>query len=90
VPDATKFLEKMSKVAAQCVADHGGLSGAKGEMKVQFLVTVRGKAEGVEVLSSKGVTELAAKCVRDAIREKSVGMPTADPTGVQFHYRFSP
>lgn len=89
VPDVEKFLTKMSKTAAKCVADHGGLSAREGEVKLQFLVTVRTKAEGVEVLSKKGVSEAAAKCMRDAIRGKSVGMPTADPTGVQFRYLFT-
>jgi len=34
---------------------NGGLSGAAGSLKVQFLVRARGRAEGVEVASAKGV-----------------------------------
>jgi hypothetical protein len=89
VPKVEGFLAKTREAVAQCVADNGGLSEEQGEMKVQFLVTLRAKAEGVDVSSSKGVTQDAERCVRDALRGKSVATPTADPVGVQFRYRFT-
>src|SRR5689334_15524850 len=55
VPKAEKAINGVSAEIAKCIAEHGGLSGAAGTLKVQFLVRARGRAEGVEVLSAKGV-----------------------------------
>jgi hypothetical protein len=84
VPRAEKFLGKLSSDIGQCIAKHGGLSKASGSMKVQFIVRARGRAEGVEILSSQGVTPEANACVRLLLKNKSVGAPTADPVGVTF------
>jgi hypothetical protein len=84
VPRAEKFLGKLSTDIGQCIAKHGGLSKASGSMKVQFIVRARGRAEGVEILSSQGVTSEANACVRLLLKNKSVGAPTADPVGVTF------
>lgn len=86
VPAVTNILEKTLGDVAQCVADHGGLDAEEGGMKVQFLVRARGRAEGVEVLKRHGVTKDAARCVQKLLKNKWVGMPTEDPTGVQFRY----
>ena len=83
------FLDKTRANVARCVADNGGLSADEGEMKVQFLVSLREKADGVEVLSSKGVSDEANRCVRKYVTHRRVGTPTADPVGVQFRYRFA-
>jgi hypothetical protein len=88
VPKVEAFLDKMRTQTAKCVADHGGLPEGRGEMSVQFLVTLRGRAEGVDVTSAKGVSKDAQRCVRDAFKNKRVETPTADPTGVQFTYSF--
>jgi outer membrane biosynthesis protein TonB len=88
VPRVEAFLDKMRDGTAACVADHGGLFEESGEMKVQFLVRTRGRAEGIDVLSSKGVSKEAERCVRELFKNKRVGTPTNDPVGVQFLYRF--
>jgi hypothetical protein len=82
VTKVEKSLGKHTGDIAKCVADHGGLSGESGSLKVQFLVRVRGRAEGVEVLSAKGVSAEASACVRQALKNKAIGAPTADPVGV--------
>lgn len=82
VPRAEKALTKAAGEIATCVADHGGLTAATGTIKVQFLVRNRGRAEGVEVLSSKGVSPDAAACVRVLLKNKPIGPPTSDPVGV--------
>jgi hypothetical protein len=82
VPRAEKALTKAATEIASCVADHGGLNGATGTIKVQFLVRNRGRAEGVEILSSKGVSPDAAACVRVLLKNKPIGPPSADPVGV--------
>lgn len=82
VPRAEKALTKAATDIAKCVADHGGLTAATGTLKVQFLVRNRGRAEGVEILSAKGLGEGAATCVRLLLKNKPIGPPSADPVGV--------
>jgi hypothetical protein len=82
VPRAEKALTKAATDIAKCVADHGGLTAATGTIKVQFLVRNRGRAEGVEILSAKGLGADAASCVRVLLKNKPIGPPSADPVGV--------
>jgi hypothetical protein len=82
VPRAEKSLTKAATDIARCVADHGGLTAATATLKIQFLVRARGRAEGVEVLSAKGLGTDAAACVRVLLKNKPVGPPSADPVGV--------
>jgi hypothetical protein len=82
VTKVAKSLGKAKAGIAACVAEHGGLSAATGSLKVQFLVRSRGRAEGVEVLSAKGVSREASSCVRVLLKNKAIGAPSADPVGV--------
>ncbi|XYH94777.1 hypothetical protein ACMHYB_44210 [Sorangium sp. So ce1128] len=82
VPNVAKRLEKVSTDLAQCVANNGGLSGVSGSVKVQFLVRVRGRAEGVEILEARGVTPDAQRCIRQFLKNRPIGTPSADPVGV--------
>ncbi|WP_437574661.1 hypothetical protein [Sorangium sp. So ce887] len=82
VPNVAKRLEKVSADLAKCVADHGGLSGVTGSIKLQFLVRVRGRAEGVEILDSRGVTPDAQRCIRQFLKNRHIGTPSVDPVGV--------
>jgi hypothetical protein len=82
VTKVEKSLGKASAELARCVAEHGGLGAEAGSLKVQFLVRYRGRAEGVEILSAKGVSAEAAACVRQRLKNKAIGAPTADPVGV--------
>jgi hypothetical protein len=82
VPNVNKRLEKVTGDIARCVADNGGLTGASGNIKLQFLVRMQGRAEGVEILSARGVSPEAQRCVRLLLKNKSVGTPTVDPVGV--------
>ena len=82
VPTLAKTLTKLASDVGKCVADNGGLSAPNGSIKLQFLVRVRERAEGVEVLAQKGVTDPAASCVKGLLKNRWVGAPTADPVGV--------
>ncbi|HEY4121592.1 MAG TPA: hypothetical protein VGM56_27190 [Byssovorax sp.] len=82
VPRVEKALTKASDAIGRCVGDHGGLTAPTGSMKVQFLVRARGRAEGVEVMSAKGVTAEAKQCVRLLLKNRAIGAPSADPVGV--------
>jgi hypothetical protein len=75
---------------ARCVAEHGGLSGDEGVIRVQLLVRARGRAEGVEVLEAKELGRAAARCVRDHLRGRRMGTPSQDPVGVSFRYQLAP
>lgn len=91
VPNVEKNLssKKVLDAVAKCVSDAGGLTAKTGSLKVEFLVRARGKAEGVEV-KPQGVPEEAAKCVRTFLKNRSVGTPTADPTGVTILFNLKP
>ncbi len=89
-PKAKAAIEKLRSKIEKCVDDHGGLSGDRGEIVVQFLVRLEGVAEGVDVLRAKGVTPDAKTCVRDLIKKRSVGAPTSDPTGVELTLTLAP
>lgn len=90
-PNAEKNLssKKVLEAIAKCVSDAGGLTAKTGSLKVELLVRARGKAEGVEV-KPQGVSEEAAKCVRTFLKNRSIGIPTADPTGVTVVYNLKP
>lgn len=90
VPGAEKSLTKLSDSIAKCVADNGGLSKPTGTLKIQFLVRARGRMEGVEVLSSQGISPEGAACVRQFLKNRSVGHPTSDPVGVTVILNFKP
>ncbi|HSN98734.1 MAG TPA: hypothetical protein VLS89_10635, partial [Candidatus Nanopelagicales bacterium] len=90
VPDLPKKLPKILEGIAKCVGDAGGLSGTSGSLKVQFLVRSRGRAEGVEVLSAKGLPEGAEACIRKLLKNRSVGAPTSDPVGVTLTLTLQP
>jgi hypothetical protein len=87
VPKAEKALSgaKLLDAIAKCVGDAGGLSGKTGSLKVEFLVRARGKAEGVEV-KPQNVPQAAAQCVRTLLKNRTIGIPSADPTGVTVIY----
>ena len=87
VPKVEKVLSgtKLLDAIARCVGDAGGLSGKTGSLKVELLVRLRGKAEGVEVTPT-GVSQEAAKCVRVLFKNRAMGTPTADPVGVTVIY----
>ncbi len=86
VPKVASFLERMKTKAADCIVAND--PAARGKMKIQFLVSLRARAEGVDVMSADDFNEEAQKCVRDAIKGGRVETPTADPTGVQFTFTF--
>ncbi len=84
-----EMLAKTREPVGRCVADHGGLRSKDGSIEVQFLVRVRGRAEGVEVLSLKGVHKKAGRCVRKFLKNRWIGTPSDDPVGVTLRYGLS-
>jgi len=82
VPRAEKFINGQIDGIAKCVATNGGIDGKKATVKLTFLVRARGRAEGVEVTSHKGIRDDAASCIRLLLKNRAVGAPSADPVGV--------
>jgi hypothetical protein len=64
-----------------CVRKNGGLSAARGEVHVRFLVRARGRAEGVSVAKKSGLGAKAAACIADVVDRRAVGTPEAPMVG---------
>lgn len=89
LPAAEKRLREANDRYAECVTKHGGLSQAKGEVHVRFLVRgVRGRAEGVSVQRRVGVGADAAQCVAHVVDRRWVGTPEAPLVGATAVVRF--
>jgi hypothetical protein len=87
VQSLDEALAKTRDAVAQCVAQNGGLSGDAGRIDVQFLLRERGRAEGVEVPKAVKVSEAAARCVQKLLKNRWIGMPSAEPVAVAFTYK---
>ncbi|MEM6786296.1 MAG: hypothetical protein AAF715_02160 [Myxococcota bacterium] len=88
VPLASRFLARAHPAVARCIHEHGGLTAAEGLVSMQMLVRSRGRAEGVEVLARRHVSEAAGGCVRRVLKGRWMGVPSQDPVGVTFRLRF--
>lgn len=88
VPKAKASVEKLAPKLEACVDQHGGLESAKGgSVELQFLVTSRGVAEGVDLRKPSGVSGEALRCMRDLLQKRGVGTPSTDPVGVTIDLR---
>jgi hypothetical protein len=81
LPAARSKLSSARGRFAQCVREHGGLTSARGEAHVRFLVRERGRAEGVSVVRRSGMSKAAAACIADVVDRRSVGVPAAPLVG---------
>jgi hypothetical protein len=81
LPLAVKKLSEPKDRYLDCVNKNGGLSGDSAEVQVRFLVRERGRAEGVTVAKSKGMSAEAARCIADVVDRRYVGYPAAPIVG---------
>jgi hypothetical protein len=81
LPLAVKKLSEPKDRYLDCVNKNGGLSGDSAEVQVRFLVRERGRAEGVSVAKSKGMSAEAARCIADVVDRRYVGYPAAPIVG---------
>ncbi len=88
IPRAEKFLNGLIEGFGKCVAEHGGLKTPKGKLELTFLVRARGRAEGVEIGNTKGISDEASTCLRTLVKNRAVGAPSADPVGVTVSFTF--
>jgi len=90
VPKAKAALDKLVPKVKACIDEAGGLTGAEGSVEVQLLVRAAGKAEGVDVVKAKGITDEAKKCIVTALQKKTMGTPSTDPVGVTVVIKLTP
>lgn len=81
LPLAVKKLSEPKDRYLDCVNKNGGLTGDSAEVSVRFLVRERGRAEGVSVAKSKGMSAEAARCIADVVDRRYVGYPAAPIVG---------
>ncbi len=75
----------------QCIDTNGGLSQATSKVVIQFLVRAeRGRAEGVEVKSVKGMQKEAAQCLADVVDRRKVGAPSQEIMAVELTFEAIP
>jgi hypothetical protein len=85
VPRAPAALERIKKDFAKC-----GIDALKGEgtIDLRFLVRAPGRAEGVDVVQSRGMSSDIVRCVASSLAGRPVGAPTNDPVAVSLTVRF--
>jgi hypothetical protein len=81
LPLAVKKLSEPKDRYLECVNKNGGLQADTAEVQVRFLVRERGRAEGVSVAKSKGMSAEAARCIADVVDRRYVGYPAAPIVG---------
>jgi hypothetical protein len=77
---AKQRLSANADVYARCVADHGGLTKERGEVRIRFQVAKSGRAREVSVSKRRFVAPSAARCIAEAIDGAFVGVPSELPT----------
>ncbi|MCK6532337.1 MAG: hypothetical protein L6Q84_05125 [Polyangiaceae bacterium] len=81
LPAAEKKLAQGKDKILECVGKHGGLEKNEGEAHVRFLVSARGRAEGVSVKKRVGMSAAAADCIAHVVDRRWVGEPPAPMVG---------
>ncbi len=91
VPRAPVALERIKKDFAKCVAagpSETMVLKPDATVELRFLVRAPGKAEGVDVVQSRGVSADIVRCVTSSLAGRLVGPPTSDPVGVALTVHF--
>jgi hypothetical protein len=89
LPQAEKKLSAGKEKLIACLVDNGGLEKDSAEVHVRFLISDRGRAEGVSVQKKSGVSTKAASCVADVVDRRSVGTPEVSMVGATAVFKFS-
>ncbi|MBK7579717.1 MAG: hypothetical protein IPI67_05850 [Myxococcales bacterium] len=81
LPTAEKKLMLGRDKMLECLGKHGGLDKPEAEAQVRFLVSARGRAEGVSVKKYVGMSAAAADCIAHVVDRRLVGTPAAQMMG---------
>jgi hypothetical protein len=87
VPRAPAALDRIKKDFAKCGAESATLKN-DATIELRFLVRAPGRAEGVDVIQSRGMSSDIVRCVASSLAGRAVGAPTSDPVGVSLTVRF--
>jgi len=94
VPRAQAALERLArKELTRCATEHearGDRRRATGDcyIELRFLVRAPGRAEGVDVSDTHGVSDALVQCVTAALANRAIGAPSAEPVAVTVKLRF--
>lgn len=89
LPQAEKKLSAAKEKLIACLVDNGGIEKDSAEVHVRFLISDRGRAEGVSVQKKSGLGPKAASCVADVVDRRSVGTPEVSMVGATAVFKFS-
>lgn len=81
LPAAEKKLALGKDKMLECLGKHGGLDKPEGEAHVRFLVSARGRAEGVSVQKRVAMSAAAADCIAHVVDRRIVGTPESQMVG---------
>ncbi|MBK8997855.1 MAG: hypothetical protein IPM35_19195 [Myxococcales bacterium] len=81
LPTAEKKLAQGKDKMLECLGKHGGLEKLEGEAHVRFLVSARGRAEGVSVQKRVAMSAAAADCIAHVVDRRIVGTPESQMVG---------
>jgi hypothetical protein len=87
VPRAPAALDRIKKDFAKCGGESVTLKN-EATIELRFLVRAPGRAEGVDVIQSHGMSSDIVRCVASSLAGRPVGAPTSDPVGVSLTVRF--
>jgi hypothetical protein len=87
VPRAPAALDRIKKDFGKCVAEDAKIKG-DATIELRFLVRAPGRAEGVDVVQSRGMSSDIVRCVVSSLAGRPVGAPTSDPVAVSLTVRF--
>jgi hypothetical protein len=87
VPRVPAALERIKKDFLKCGTESTTVK-PDATIELRFLVRAPGRAEGVDVVQSRGMSSDVVRCVVSALSGRPVGAPTNDPVGVTFTIRF--
>jgi hypothetical protein len=93
VPRAPAALDRIKKDFAKCAEQFAGgpkaapSNTSEPTIDLRFLVRAPGRAEGVDVVQSRGMSSDIVRCVASSLAGRPVGAPTSDPVAVSLTVR---
>jgi len=87
VPRAAAALDRMKASFVRCASTEGALTKNDASIDLRFLVRAPGRAEGVDVDKTRGLSGDVVRCMTSVLARSYVGAPSDDPVGVAITVR---
>jgi hypothetical protein len=87
VPRAAAALDRMKAAFVRCASTEGALTKNEASIDLRFLVRAPGRAEGVDVDKTRGLSVDVVRCMTSVLARSYVGAPSDDPVGVAITVR---